>query len=133
MAMKITRCTMHSGQGSLCSTYCRNRPKPIRPLANRTPARYSQRLEMFCQSLHIFMRSSITTSLETAFTPASKALLLKPVHSRKFLVGLVATASRLLTNNLRLLHETTRHIRRLPIQTHENDSRIANFSMRQGE
>src|SRR3989338_2616736 len=50
MAMKITRCTMHNGQGSWCLTYCRYRPKPISPLANNAPHRYSQRLEIFCQS-----------------------------------------------------------------------------------
>src|SRR5574340_386439 len=48
-AMKITRCTMHSGQGSWCLTYCRNSAKPIRPPENSAPARYSQRLEIFCQ------------------------------------------------------------------------------------
>src|SRR3989338_144386 len=56
MAMKITRCTMHSGQGSWCLTYCRNKPKPISPLENNAPHRYSQRLEIFFQRLHTLFR-----------------------------------------------------------------------------
>ena len=47
--MNMTLCTMHSGQGSSCSTYCRYSANPRRPLGKSAPARYSQRFEMLSE------------------------------------------------------------------------------------